>query len=91
MGTLSNVRYDTSLTAPSDVGSYTVTADFTPDDGNNYNLSDPAAGSFTIAGSPTTTTVTCTGAPFTYTGAAIEPCTTGTTGPGWLDQVLTVT
>ena len=35
--------------------------------------------------------MTCTAGPFTYTGAAIEPCTATVTGPGGLNQALAVT
>jgi hypothetical protein len=50
LGTVSNIRYDGSLTVPTDAGNYTVTADFTPIDAINYaSLNAAAAGSFVIA------------------------------------------
>ena len=48
-GTVSNVRYNGSATVPTNVGTYTVTADFTPDDTATYeNLTNAVAGSITI-------------------------------------------
>ena len=90
-GALSNVKYGLAAAAPSDAGIYAITADFTPTDGNNYNtLSGAGAGSFTIAKAATTTAVSCNGGPFSFTGAAITPCAASVTGPGGLNQVLTV-
>jgi hypothetical protein len=37
-----------------------------------------------------TTTVTCGVGPFTYPGSAITPCSASVTGPGGLNQSLTV-
>ncbi len=49
-GTVSNVKYNGSSTLPTNVGTYAVTADFTPTDTNNYNsLSGASAGNFTIS------------------------------------------
>jgi hypothetical protein len=91
-GTVSNILYNGSATAPTDAGSYVVTADFTPDDTANYDsLSGAAAGTFVIQKAATTTTVSCSAGPFTYTGAAIAPCTASATGPGGLNQALAVT
>ena len=90
-GTASNIKYNTSLTAPTNAGTYAVTANFVPGDTTNYNsVTDGGAGSFVINQAATTTTVTCTGGPFTYTGAAQTPCTAATTGTGGLNQTLTV-
>lgn len=78
--------------APAAAGSYLVTADFTPADPINYSaLTAAPAGYFTIAKAPTTSAVTCSAGPFTYTGAAIEPCTAKVTGAGDLDHALAVT
>ena len=90
-GTPGNVKYNGSTTVPVAAGVYLVTADFTPDDVANYdNLSEAPAGTFTIAKAPTTTMVTCDAGPFTYTGAAIEPCTARVTGAGGLNDALAV-
>jgi hypothetical protein len=48
-GVVSNIKYDNSATAPTDIGTYVVTANFTPTDTANYNsLTDASAGTFTI-------------------------------------------
>ena len=68
-GTTNNVLYGGLPTAPTDAGTYVVTADFTPNDTTNYNsLNGAPAGSFTIDKAATTTAVTCTAGPFTYRG-----------------------
>jgi hypothetical protein len=79
--------YSTSVTGPTNVGDYNVTADFTPTDGVNYlSLSDAAAwnnpfqitkatptfGSFTYAN----------GAEFTYNGSAQGAITATVVGVG---------
>ena len=48
-GVVSNVRYDGSVTAPTAIGTYAVTADFMPTDTVNYNsLTAASAGNFVI-------------------------------------------
>ena len=48
-GTVSNVLYNGSATAPTNVGTYAVTADFAPTDATNFNsLAGASAGNFTI-------------------------------------------
>ena len=48
-GTVSDIKYDGSSAAPTDVGTYAVTTDFVPTDATNYNnLDDASAGDFTI-------------------------------------------
>ena len=48
-GSVSNILYAGSATAPTNVGSYPITANFTPTDGTNYNsLTSASAGTFTI-------------------------------------------
>ncbi len=90
-GTVTNVKYDASSTVPTNAGTYAITADFTPTDTANYrSVSGAAAGDFVIQKAATTTTVTCTAGPFTYTGSPIAPCTAGVTGAGGLSQALTV-
>ncbi|MFN8466045.1 MAG: MBG domain-containing protein [Caldilineaceae bacterium] len=91
-GTPSNIKYNGSATVPVNAGTYIITADYTPTDTTNYDaVTGASAGSLTIAKAPTATTVTCESGPFTYTGAAITPCTAGVTGPGGLNQAVTVT
>lgn len=54
-GTVSDVKYDGSLTVPTNVGTYAITADFVPDDTGNYNsLNDASAGTFSITPKPIT-------------------------------------
>ncbi|MFN8466044.1 MAG: MBG domain-containing protein [Caldilineaceae bacterium] len=90
-GTVSNVRYDGSATAPTNAGTYAITVDFTPNDTANYDsLTGVSAGSFTIAKATTAVVVSCGAGPFTYSGAAITPCTASVTGPNGLSQALTV-
>ena len=58
-GTVSNVRYNGSATVPTAAGTYTVTADFVPNDSTNYNnLAGVSAGSFVINQANATITVT---------------------------------
>ncbi len=90
-GTPSSIRYNGSTTVPAAAGTYLVTADFMPADTTNYgSVSGMPAGSFTIAKAPSTTTVTCSAGPFTYTGAAIKPCTAKVVGAGRLNHALAV-
>lgn len=52
-GSVSNIRYDGSSTIPTDVGTYAVTADFTPTDGTSYtSLTAVSAGNFVIESIP---------------------------------------
>jgi len=49
LGLVSNVQYDGSSTAPTDPGTYAVTADFVPTDTANYeSLTGASAGNFVI-------------------------------------------
>ena len=90
-GTLSNIAYDLSPDAPTNAGTYAVTADFTPVDLANFSTrTDAFAGNLVIQPAATTTTITCTGGPFVYTGLALEPCTAVTTGPVQLNQTVPV-
>ena len=58
-GTVANVRYNGSATVPTAAGTYTVTADFVPDDSTNYNnLAAVAAGNFVINQAGASFTVT---------------------------------
>ncbi len=48
-GTVSNIKYNGSATVPTNAGTYTVTANFVPNDTAAYNsLTNAAAGSFSI-------------------------------------------
>lgn len=64
-----------------------VNASFAGD--GDYNSSN-GSGNLTVAKAATTTTVSCTAGPFTYDGTAHTPCSAKVTGPGGLDQPLTV-
>ncbi len=90
-GTVSNVKYNGSSTVPTNADTYTVTADFVPNDTINYaTLTSLSAGSFTIDPAESVTEVSCSAGPFTYTGSAITPCTANVTGAGGLNEALTV-
>jgi hypothetical protein len=67
-GTFSNVRYNSSLTEPTNAGIYAVTANFTPTDATNYEtLVDELAGNFVILKANPTLSVT--NSPVVYTGS----------------------
>jgi len=67
-GTVSNVRYAGSLTAPTNAGTYAVTANFTPSNTTNYNsLTGASAGNFVI--NQATPTLSVTNSPVFYTGS----------------------
>ncbi len=57
-------------------------------DSNHAGSSDSKT--FTIDQAATTTTVTCQAGPFIYDGTAQTPCSASVTGPGNLNQPLTV-
>ncbi|HEX7174238.1 MAG TPA: MBG domain-containing protein, partial [Pyrinomonadaceae bacterium] len=65
-----------------------ATASATYAESANY-LGSSDSKNFTIDKAATTTTDTCP-ANVTYTGAAIEPCSAAVTGPGGLNETLTV-
>jgi hypothetical protein len=54
-------------------------------------IASTGSADLTVTKAATTTTISCTDAPFTYTGWAIEPCTATVTGPGGLDEPVDVT
>ena len=56
-GVVSNVKYDGSSTAPTNIGTYAVTANFTSSDPNYKNLTDAPAGNFVISNDITPPTV----------------------------------
>jgi len=58
--------------------------------GDANHASSNGSKTFTIAKAASTTTVTCPGGPYTYTGAAQEPCSAEATGAGNLDEILAV-
>lgn len=65
------------------------TANWTFTGGNNYNDQSGTA-AIVINRASSTTTIDCTaGAPFTYTGSAITPCTATATGVGALNVSVT--
>ena len=69
-------------------GSCTITASQAGND--NYNPAGDVAQSFNIGKATSTTTVTCSPAPFVYTGLAITPYSANVTGAGGLNLGLTV-
>jgi uncharacterized repeat protein (TIGR02543 family) len=74
-GAVSNVLYDGSATAPTNVATYAVTADFTPTDTTNYNnLTGVSAGNFVInpAGPALTLVITPTPTTFVKVGDVIS-------------------
>jgi methionine-rich copper-binding protein CopC len=79
--------YSAPTVTMSGVGSCTVTADQT---GNtNYSAAPQVTQVFTVGQAGSTTTVDCTGTPFTYDGGS-HACTATATGVGDLNQPLTV-
>jgi hypothetical protein len=70
-----------------DAGTASVSANFAG--GINY-LPSSGSATFTIAPAGTTTTVTCSGGPFTYNGTAFTPCVAEVSGPNGLSEVLPV-
>jgi hypothetical protein len=74
-GTVSNIEYNGSSTAPTDAGTYAITADFAPTDTNNNTLSGASAGNFVIQ--KATPTLSVTNSPVTYTGYAQAAIVTG--------------
>jgi MBG domain (YGX type)/Bacterial Ig-like domain (group 3)/Carboxypeptidase regulatory-like domain len=79
-----STTYGPLATAPTNAGTYQVVAHTNGDSNNNSGDSSPAA--LTINKASSTTTIDCTaGAPFTYTGSAITPCTATATGAGGLN------
>jgi hypothetical protein len=67
-GTVKNVKYNGSSTAPTVVGTYPVTADFTSDDPAYTDLTGASAGDFVI--NPVAPTLSVTNSPVTYNGSA---------------------
>ncbi len=67
-GNIIQTYYNGSSTAPTNAGTYSITADFVPTDVTNYNsLTGSSAGSFVIA--KVTPTLSVTNSPLTYNGA----------------------
>src|SRR5438046_1561534 len=78
---------DTLLTASAN---QTLSVTFTPTDTSNY-ATQTASVTITVNKADSTVTVDCTsGAPFTYAGSALTPCTATAIGVGNLNQSLTV-
>ncbi len=80
-----------TVTYGSNTNAGTATADATYAGDANHNGSTATQVTFTIGKAASTTTVSCTGGPFTYTGAAITPCSATVTGAGGLSTTATVT
>jgi M6 family metalloprotease-like protein len=68
-GVVSNIKYNGSATAPTNAGTYAVTADFVPSDTGSYNsLTGASAGNFVINKANASASVS--NGPFTYDGSA---------------------
>jgi hypothetical protein len=78
------------VTYTDNVNAGTATAGASYAESANH-LASSDSETFTIGKAATTTTVTCSAGPFTYTGSPIEPCTASVTGAGGLNQALAVT
>ena len=75
-GTVNNIKYGGSATAPTNAGTYAITADFTPTDTTNYNnLSAASAGNFVI--NKATPTLSVTNSPVTYNATPQAATVTG--------------
>ena len=70
-----------------DAGTATASASYA--ETANYNASSDSE-TFEIGKADTSTAVTCDAGPFTYSGVAQTPCSANVTGPGGLDDALTV-
>ncbi len=85
-GTVSNVLYAGSATAPTNAGSYAITADFAATDNTNWtNLTGASAGTFVI--SKATPTLSISNSPQTYTGSA-QAATVSASVEGTVTNVL---
>ena len=77
-----STAYGPSATRPTLAGTYKVTVSLASD--ANFNAASSSATDFTIGKASSTTVVTLSGSPFTYTGSAITPATVSVTGAGGL-------
>src|SRR5215217_669046 len=84
--TCSTEEFGSSLGA----GAHTITADYSGvSTGSPQFASSSGLVSQTVNKASSTTTVTCTGGPFTYTGNPITPCSANVSGVGGLNQAVT--
>lgn len=68
-GTLSNIQFNASTSLPINAGTYSVTANFVPNDAGNYNsLTGEYAGNFII--NKANPTISITNSPVSYNGIA---------------------
>jgi hypothetical protein len=80
------VKYDGSSDAPTNAGTYAITADFAPTDTTNYQaLNDASAGTLVI--SPATPSISITNSPVTYNGSAQAATVEGSV-PGTVSGIL---
>jgi hypothetical protein len=85
-GTVSNVLYSGSATIPTVVGTYAVTASFTPSDTADYTiLTGVSVGSFVI--NKATPGLTITNSPATYTGSS-QAVAISSSVPGTISSLL---
>jgi len=70
-GTVQNVKYNGSAVVPTNAGTYTITADFVPNDTTDYSpLTAQSAGNFTINKATPVATLAANNSPVTYNGLA---------------------
>ena len=86
-GAIMNVLYNGSTTVPVNAGTYTVTADFTPEDADSYfTLTAAPAGNFVIG--KATPSLSVSNSPVTYDGAPHAAAVSASV-PGSVSNVLT--
>src|SRR5205814_5357004 len=86
-GVTQTVTYGATCAARTDAGVCAATATYAGD--ANHDGSNGAA-TLTIAKASSSVAVVCTtGAPFTYTGSPLEPCTATASGAGGLNVAVT--
>jgi len=87
-----NLSGNTATCTTSDLSAaaspHSITAQYSG--GTNYSGSTSSALTQTVNKANTTTTVSCTAGPFTYTGSAHTPCSANVTGPNGLNESVSV-
>ena len=85
-GVVSNIKYSGSTTKPTNVGTYVITADFTPTDTTNYNnLTNSSAGNFVI--NKASPTLSVTNSPVLFDGLSHTAVVLGSV-PGVVSNIL---
>ncbi len=87
-GSVSNIKYDGSSTAPTNAGTYAVTANFTPTDTTNYNsLTGVSAGNFVIQKANPSVTLSVTNSPVAYDGTPKTATVSSSGTPGSVSNI----